>query len=169
MEIEEALERARRWLSDPNWWSDEKDTVASIQRSGRKWVVDHMSRLDVTFPGSRSLGDFGRLTVTDAGEIIPPPSQATIEAALRELALNDVKDPGGFFGLAGDPDRLDSELQERYVGMSAEDAASAAIRVGITNIRVFRLPFHRPYIRDHLPDRLNLAVIDGRVVRVAFF
>ena len=112
----------------------------------------------------------------DANESSPEPvgqndeiaDVAILDAAVRQ-ALNDFKDPAGFFSLAEDPDRLDSELQERYVGMSAEDAASAAIRDGITNIRVFRLPFDRPYIRDHLPDRLNLAVVDDRVIRVAWF
>jgi hypothetical protein len=92
---------------------------------------------------------------------------ATIDAAVRE-ALNDFKDPAGFFSLAEDPDRLDSELQERYVGMSAEDAASAAIRDGITEIRVFRLPKSGRWL-DHRPNRLNLAVLNGRVIRVAFF
>ena len=77
--------------------------------------------------------------------------------------------PAGFFSLAEDPDRLDSELQERYVGMSAEDAASAVVRDGITEIRVFRLPFQSALRPDHVPNRLNLAVIDGRVIRVAFF
>jgi hypothetical protein len=84
-------------------------------------------------------------------------------------SLIEFKDPAGFFSLAQDPDRLDSELQERYVGMSAEDAASAAVRDGITEIRVFRLPFDRPYRRDRIPNRLNLAVLDDRVLRVAFF
>jgi len=84
-------------------------------------------------------------------------------------ALIEFKDPAGFFSLAQDPDRLDSELQERYVGMSAEDAASAAVRDGITEIRGFRLPFDKPYRRDRFPNRLNLAVLDGRVIRVAFF
>jgi len=74
-----------------------------------------------------------------------------------------------FSAWAQDPDRLDAELQERYAGMSAEDAASAAVRDGITEIRVFRLPFDRPYIKDRIPNRLNLAVLDGRVIRVAFF
>jgi hypothetical protein len=84
-------------------------------------------------------------------------------------ALIDFKDPAGFFSPAQDPDRLDSELQELYVGMSAEDAASAAVGDGITEIRVFRLPFDRAYRKDHIPNRLNLAVLDGRVIRVAFF
>jgi hypothetical protein len=53
--------------------------------------------------------------------------------------------------------------------MSAEDAASAAVRDGITEVRVFRLPFDRAYRLDHIPNRLNLAVLDGRVIRVAFF
>jgi hypothetical protein len=92
---------------------------------------------------------------------------ATLDVAISQ-ALHDFKDPAGFFSLAEDPDRLDSELQERYVGMSAEDAASAAIRDGITQIRVFRLPL-TTLRTDHYPDRLNLAVRDGRVIRVAFF
>ena len=93
---------------------------------------------------------------------------ATLDAAVRQ-ALSDFKDPAGFFSLAEDPDHLDSELQRRYVGMNVEDAASTAIRDGITEIRVFRLPFNRPLRTDHVPNRLNLAVVEGRVIRVAFF
>jgi hypothetical protein len=97
----------------------------------------------------------------------PITDPAALDAAVRQ-ALNDFKDPAGFFSLAEDPNRLDSELQERYVGMSAEEAASAAVRDGITEIRVFRLPC-QTYRIDHIPNRLNLPVIDGRVIRVAFF
>jgi hypothetical protein len=53
--------------------------------------------------------------------------------------------------------------------MSAEEAASGAVRDGITEIRVFRLPLQSAYRLDHIPNRLNLAVVDGRVIRVAFF
>jgi len=94
--------------------------------------------------------------------------QPAFDAAVLD-ALIDFKDPAGFFSLAENPGRLDSELQQRYVGMSAEDAASVAIRDGITEIRVFRLPFDRPFRHDHFPNRLNLAVVEDRVVRVAFF
>ena len=98
----------------------------------------------------------------------PIAGPGALDAAVRQ-APNDFRDPAGFFRLAEDPERLDSELQERYVGMSAEEAASAAVRNGITEIRVFRLPVQSAYRLDHIPSRLNLAVVDGRVIRVAFF
>jgi hypothetical protein len=54
----------------------------------------------------------------------PTTDPEALEAAIFE-ALNDFKDPAGFFSLAEDPEQLDSESQKHYVGMSAEEAASA--------------------------------------------
>ena len=72
----------------------------------------------------------------------PMPDPAALDAALHQ-ALNDFSDPAGFFSLAEDPDRLDSELQERYVGMSAEEAASTAVRNGITESGCFAFHINR--------------------------
>lgn len=58
-----------------------------------------------------------------------------------------------------------------YVGMSREDAEAAARSDGIAQIRVVDIPSPpgSALAADYRPGRLNLLIVDGQVVRAAFF
>ena len=89
--------------------------------------------------------------------------QASFDAAIRE-ALNSDPDTG-FFSLNNDPEWRDIG----YKGLDEAEAVAAAERKGVAEIQVFRLPFRSFYRLDYKPDRLNLAIVDGQVIRAAFF
>ena len=58
-----------------------------------------------------------------------------------------------------------------YVGMSRQEARSAASSDGVAEIRVMEIPLrsNTAFTADLRPHRLNLLVVEGRVVRAAFF
>jgi hypothetical protein len=89
--------------------------------------------------------------------------QAAFDAAIRE-ALNDDPDTG-FFSPTDDPEWLDIG----YSGMDETEAVAAAERKGVAEIRVFPLPFRSVYRKDYKRERLNLAIVGGRVIRAGFF
>ena len=91
--------------------------------------------------------------------------QAALNAAFKD-AMTRLNDPDtGFFGLTEDLEWSDIG----YVGVDEDAAVEAAERHGIAEIRVFRLPFRSAYRLDHMPERLNLAISQGQVIRAAFF
>jgi hypothetical protein len=56
-----------------------------------------------------------------------------------------------------------------YVGLEQDEALAVAGRQGIVQLRMHDLDDDRPFHLDHRPDRLNLAVKDGRVIRASYF
>ena len=71
----------------------------------------------------------------------------------------------GFFSPIQDAEWLDLG----YVGMEESEAVIAAERNEVSEVRVFRLPFRSAYRLDYKPERLNLAIVEDRVIRAAFF
>jgi hypothetical protein len=92
--------------------------------------------------------------------------QAELDAAVQRglLDLSRPDDDTGFFSLTEGPEWLDIG----YVGMD-EGEAVAAERDGIAEVRVVRLSLRSAFRLDHKPERLNLVIIEGRVIRAAFF
>jgi hypothetical protein len=55
--------------------------------------------------------------------------------------------------------------------MARDEARAAAISNGITQVRVLEVPTPpgTEWTADLRPNRLNLMIVEGRVVRAAFF
>jgi hypothetical protein len=70
VEIEEALERAHRWLRNQSWWSDEEDAIICVWRTDGAWVIGH-TRRDLAETGEYLIGGYGPVVITDDGGIIP--------------------------------------------------------------------------------------------------
>jgi hypothetical protein len=68
-------------------------------------------------------------------------------------------------------DRHEPEVELAYVGMARDEARAAAISNGITQVRVLEVPTPpgTEWTADLRPNRLNLMIVEGRVVRAAFF
>ena len=64
-------------------------------------------------------------------------------------------------------DRHEPAFELPYVGMSRQEARSD----GVAEIRVMEIPLrsNTAFTADLRPHRLNLLVVEGRVVRAAFF
>jgi hypothetical protein len=56
-----------------------------------------------------------------------------------------------------------------YVNMQRDEALSAAASNGVSQIRTIEIPSNAALTADLRPKRLILAIIDGRVIRAAFF
>jgi hypothetical protein len=56
-----------------------------------------------------------------------------------------------------------------YVGLEEGEAVVAARAAGVFCVRVHDTDADRPFTFDNRPDRLNLAVKDGRVIRARYF
>jgi hypothetical protein len=63
----------------------------------------------------------------------------------------------------------ESEVPLPYVGMRGDEGLNAAGAAGITDVRVIELPSEVALTLDLRSRRLNLLVVDGTVVRAAFF
>jgi len=91
--------------------------------------------------------------------------RAELDAISEQSLLDHLKewDDTGFFSLTKDPEWPDIG----YVGMDEDEAVAVAERGGIAEVRVVRLPFRSAFRLDRKPERLNLAISQGRVIRAA--
>jgi hypothetical protein len=68
-------------------------------------------------------------------------------------------------------DRHEPAVELPYVGMTRQEAESAASANGVIQLRIMDIPSppNLAVTADIRPQRLNLLVVEGRVVRAAFF
>ncbi len=68
-------------------------------------------------------------------------------------------------------DRAEPTVKLPYVGMSRQEALSAADANGVAQVRVMEVPIppYTAFMADLRPNRLNLMIVEGQVVRAAFF